>query len=74
MILHGVMRTVRWPSPPDGDYRERIEFSTDGLGDWNVGYRTSAQESPAVCIAWNPSTHRGTTGPSHTPKPEVRFI
>ncbi len=54
VILHGVMRTVRWPSPPDGDYRERIEFWTDGLGDWDVGYRTSAQESPAVGIAWKP--------------------
>ena len=28
----------------------------------------------AVARPWNPSTFRGTTEPSPTPKPEVRFI
>ena len=54
VILHGVMRTVEWPRSPENDRYERIEFWTDGLGDWDVGYRTSSQESPAVGIAWKP--------------------
>ena len=54
VILHGVMRTVEWPRSPENERYERIEFWTDGLGDWDVGYRTSAQESPAVGIAWKP--------------------
>ena len=54
VILHGVMRTVEWPRSPENERYERIEFWTDGLGDWDVGYRTSSQESPAVGIAWKP--------------------
>lgn len=54
VILNGVLHTVGWPESPDGLPRERVEYWNDGLGDWNVGYRASLQQNPAVGIAWKP--------------------
>ena len=54
LVMHGSMRTVQWDESPEVPIDRVSAFSTDGLGDFDLGKRYGAREVPAVGVAWKP--------------------